>query len=87
MTGVVKDVTERRRVEEELRQSAAVFENISEGLYILDRTGMVMSVNPAFESLSGYNCKEIIGKNPNDFLYESGKQHDFSQVKYPDEKY
>lgn len=87
LTGVVKDVTERRRVEEELRQSAAVFETISEGLYILDKTGMVTSVNPAFESLSGYKCGEIIGKNPNDFLYEGDIRHDFSKVKNHGDKY
>jgi diguanylate cyclase (GGDEF)-like protein/PAS domain S-box-containing protein len=69
LTGVIKDVTERRHMEEELRRSAAVFETISEGLFTLSNDGLLISANPAFERLTGYHTTEIMGCDPEDFLH------------------
>jgi diguanylate cyclase (GGDEF)-like protein/PAS domain S-box-containing protein len=67
--GVVKDVTERRRMEEELRRSAAAFETISEGLFILDAQGRLASANPAFLRLVGYGLEELLGQDPEVLLH------------------
>lgn len=69
LIGVVKDVTERVNMEVDLRQSAAVFETISEGLFVLSSEGIFTSANPAFTSLTGYTLDEIIGKSPEEFLH------------------
>jgi diguanylate cyclase (GGDEF)-like protein/PAS domain S-box-containing protein len=49
-----------------------VFEQINLGILITDATGIIVSVNPAFTLLTGYNAAEAIGKNPS-FL-QSGRQ-------------
>jgi len=57
--GVVQDITERRRNEERLRQSVVVFESTSEGIVILDEKCRVVSVNPAFSHLTGYESDDV----------------------------
>lgn len=49
-----------------------VFERINLGILITDTAGIIVSVNPAFTSLTGYSAEEAIGKNPS-FL-QSGRQ-------------
>jgi len=54
----LRDVAERRRAEEALRESEArfhtLFESIAEGVYLSDPQGRLRSVNPAFVSILGY---------------------------------
>ncbi|WP_102274801.1 putative bifunctional diguanylate cyclase/phosphodiesterase [Cytobacillus massiliigabonensis] len=47
-----------------------VFENTSEGVMITDARGRIISVNPAFEIVTGYNAEEVMGNNPN--ILQSG---------------
>ncbi|MEY4749916.1 MAG: hypothetical protein RIQ60_2130 [Pseudomonadota bacterium] len=69
LVGVIKDVTQRRVMEEAMRTSAAVFETVSEGLFTLDAQGRFTSANPAFVRLTGYTLDEILGRDPDDFLH------------------
>lgn len=50
---------------EKLRLSAKVFENVLEGVMVTDSNAVVLSVNPAFSSITGYTPDEIVGGNPN----------------------
>lgn len=50
---------------EKLRLSAKVFENVLEGVMVTDASAAVLSVNPAFSSITGYTQEEIVGGNPN----------------------
>ena len=79
LIGVIKDVTERRRMEEELRRSAAVFETISEGLFILSAKRRLVSANPAFTHLTGFRTEEILGRDPDDFLHARRQSDQFYQ--------
>jgi diguanylate cyclase (GGDEF)-like protein/PAS domain S-box-containing protein len=79
LTGVVQDITERHRMEEELRQSAAVFQTLSEGLFTLDAQGLMTSANPAFEQLTGYKLEEVLGKDPEQFLHARRHSDHFYQ--------
>ncbi|MFJ8235218.1 EAL domain-containing protein [Ureibacillus sp. NPDC094379] len=47
-----------------------VFENITEGVMITDQNKIIQVVNPAFEFVTGFNSKEVIGKNPS--IIQSG---------------
>ena len=47
-----------------------VFENTSEGIMITDVRGRIISVNPAFEIVTGYSADEVIGNNPS--ILQSG---------------
>ncbi len=52
----------------------AIFENAREGVIITDTSGTIISVNRAFENVTGFGADEIIGKSPN-ILY-SGRHDD-----------
>ncbi len=69
MTGVVQDVTERRRVEDALRESEEryrsitddVLDNAAVGLFILDTSFHVVWVNRAVEHYTGLDRDAVLG--------------------------
>jgi diguanylate cyclase (GGDEF)-like protein/PAS domain S-box-containing protein len=67
--GVIRDVTAQREQEERLRRAAVVFSSTGEGIAILDARQRIVSVNPAFVTLTGYSEAEVRGRDPDDFLY------------------
>jgi diguanylate cyclase (GGDEF)-like protein/PAS domain S-box-containing protein len=67
------DITARRRAEEEWRLSAAVFSNTQEGVVITDPDGRILTVNPAFSAITGYDPGELIGHSMR--MLQSGR-HD-----------
>lgn len=52
-----------------------IFENVNEGIMITDKNKKIISVNPAFEFVTGYSVEEVVGKNPS--ILQSGI-HDLS---------
>ena len=69
----IRDVTERTRKEDQLRQAATVFANTTEGVMITDPAGRIQRVNKAFCTLTGYSEGEVIGHYPS--VLQSGR-HD-----------
>jgi len=61
---VARDLTEQRRVEENLRLAAQVFENSGEAIMIMDAHNRVVSVNRAFSEMTGYLPAEVYGRTP-----------------------
>jgi diguanylate cyclase (GGDEF)-like protein/PAS domain S-box-containing protein len=61
---VIEDITERKEATEQLRLFARIFDTINEGVVVTDSTNNIVSVNPAFSSITGYSAAEAIGKNP-----------------------
>lgn len=68
VVGAIRDITSRKEMEERLRQASVVFTTIAEGIMILDESGRLISVNPAFIRLTGYQETEVRGLFPNEFL-------------------
>lgn len=59
----LRDITERRRHETELRLAAHAFES-TESIFITDANGSIIRVNQAFTHITGYQPDEVIGKDP-----------------------
>jgi PAS domain S-box-containing protein len=66
-TGIVRDITQRKQAEEELRQAEermrSVVDHVIDGIITIDDGGKVQSFNPAAEKLFGYGRPEVIGQN------------------------
>jgi nitrogen fixation negative regulator NifL len=71
-TGIVHDLTDRKRAEEVLRLQSAALESAANAILITDKAGNISWVNPAFTQHTGYSFEEVRGKNPR--LLKSGKQ-------------
>jgi len=59
--GVARDITEHHRAERELRIAAAAFE-AQEGIVITDADQVVLRVNNAFTTITGYDASDIVGQ-------------------------
>ena len=60
----LSEITERRRAEEQLKLAFAAIRYSGEGILVTDAGQRVLSVNPAFEAMTGYRAEEIIGETP-----------------------
>lgn len=69
---IIHDITERKRVENELRITTAAFES-QESMVITDANSVILKINRAFTKTTGYTSEEIVGQTPN--LLKSGR-HD-----------
>jgi len=65
-----RDITERRRIEADLRSLSVAIEQSPVSVVITDQNGTVQYVNPCFSKVTGYSSEEIVGQNPR--LLKSG---------------
>ena len=61
---VVRDITELKQAEGELRKLSRVVEQSQVSVIITDTSGAIEYVNPKFSELTGYSFDEVRGKNP-----------------------
>ena len=67
---VIRDITQRRHTEDQLRIAAAAFE-VDNGIMITNASLRIEKVNRAFSRITGYSADEAIGRKPD--LMQSGR--------------
>lgn len=80
LIGVIRDITERKRAEEQLLLSRKVFETASEAIIITSRDSYVIDVNPAYELITGYSRAEMIGEKPSKAKSNRNNKEFYSQM-------
>ena len=61
---VLRDVSERRAAQLELRLLAAAVEQVGEAIVVIDAEGAVQYVNTAFSRITGFDREEMLGVIP-----------------------
>jgi diguanylate cyclase (GGDEF)-like protein/PAS domain S-box-containing protein len=71
LIGFLSDITEHRNAAEQLRLHARIFERSDEAILITDAQEKIVSVNPAFTRITGYEAAEALGQTPR--IFRSGR--------------
>jgi diguanylate cyclase (GGDEF)-like protein/PAS domain S-box-containing protein len=61
---VSKNITERKRMEEEMQKLSMVVNKTADMVVITSKGGIIEYVNPAFEEMTGYSREEAVGNTP-----------------------
>jgi len=61
---LVKSHKQARLHIDHLELAASIFKAASEAMFVSDADNCILTVNPAFTSITGYTQEEIVGKNP-----------------------
>ncbi|MFA5372392.1 MAG: PAS domain S-box protein, partial [Sideroxydans sp.] len=67
---VWRDITERKKIEQQLRVAATAFES-RESMVITDADSVILKVNQAFTEATGYTAEEAVGRTPR--ILKSGR--------------
>ena len=68
---IVRDISARKEREQRLKQFQKAVEQTGHAVYMTETDGTIEYVNPAFESITGYNKAEAIGRKPS--ILKSGE--------------
>jgi PAS domain S-box-containing protein len=63
-TGILRNITERKKSDEQLRKLWRAVEQSLVSVIITDRDGLIEYVNPKFTEVTGYSFEEVRGQNP-----------------------
>ncbi len=73
LLSISRDIAERKLTEKKLRESEekyrVVIETASDVIYTVDSLGIITSLNPAFEILTGFKVSESLGKFFGNFIH------------------
>jgi two-component system sensor histidine kinase/response regulator len=64
LMGVLRDITKRKKGEEQLRKISRAVEASPATVVITDLQGSIEYVNPKFVEITGYSAEEAMGQNP-----------------------
>jgi PAS domain S-box-containing protein len=67
---ILEDITKQYEAKHTSEMLNKFFDNTAEGVIIADKDGIILSVNPAFTKISGYETGDLVGKKPS--ILQSG---------------
>jgi PAS domain S-box-containing protein len=74
ITCILRDITERREFEDQLRKLSRAVEQSPAAVVISDRNGIIEYVNPRFVEITGYAASEVVGQSAK--ILKSGTHDD-----------
>ncbi|HEX8545978.1 MAG TPA: PAS domain S-box protein, partial [Cytophagaceae bacterium] len=81
--GVIRDITEKVKLEESIQKSEEWFRSLIENVYdviqVVDTNGQVVFSSPGIERLTGYLPEEIQGRYPLEKIVDADKQRVMQQ--------
>ena len=69
LVGIGRDITERKRAEEKIREQAALLDDATDGIWVLDSNMRISYWNKGAERIYGWSAAEATGKKPEDLLF------------------
>ncbi len=81
---LAKNVTQRKKEELEIQRLSLVADTTDNAVLIVNNDGFIEYINPGFTKTTGYQEQEVIGKEPDSFLY--GEKTDKLTIKDIKEK-
>jgi PAS domain S-box-containing protein len=71
--GVIVDITDRKQAEQIYQRQSRFIETITrsigEGIYSVDKNGLVTFINDAAQNMLGYRSREMVGKNIHEMVH------------------
>ena len=68
IVGAFQDISDRKRVEQELTKLSRIASQTGEGVIITNAMGQIEWINAGFTRLTGYELPEIVGRKPGSVL-------------------
>jgi PAS domain S-box-containing protein len=65
---MIQNITQKKMKEKEFERLSVVADNTDNSVIITDAKGLIEYVNEGFTKITGYDAKEVIGKNPGKIL-------------------
>ena len=72
MHGTHLDITNKKQVEEKIKNITHAIEQLQVGVIITNKDGVIEYTNPKISDITGYAKEELVGKKPN--IFKSGEQ-------------
>jgi len=78
LLSIAEDITERKRIEETLKESETKYrmlvETLNEGIWVIDKEAVTTFVNPKMAEILGYTIEEMAGCSLFSFMDDEGKR-------------
>ncbi len=69
-TGIVRDITQRKQIEEQLREQAALLNQAQDAIVVRDLKHRILFWNKSAERIYGWTAEEVRNKNIQKLLYQ-----------------
>lgn len=78
--GIIRDMSEWKKIETELRKLGRAVEQSPSSLIITDKDGIIEYVNPKFVEMTGYSPDDVRGKHPGELKRNMMPEKEFEEL-------